>query len=34
MREIKKGLDAAKKANPNLVEKSAKAVFRVPTRRW
>jgi predicted nucleotide-binding protein (sugar kinase/HSP70/actin superfamily) len=28
MREIKKGLDAAKKENPNMVEVAAKAVFK------
>ncbi len=33
MREIKKGLDEVKKANPNLVEIAAKAVFQRSRRR-
>ena len=35
MRVIKRGLDAVKKENPNLVEIAAKAVFQeLGRRRW
>ena len=33
MRDIKKGLDAIKAENPNLVEIAAKAAFKSRTRR-